>query len=747
MLTITAPIELKCKAPVTSAHEGFYHRINDNYAMITQNLAPEDLLHVMTTPPEYYFGEGDQTNIFQQTNRNRFQENRLEIVNNLINRITVSEAAELTYQDRVYITGILQKFGIHNVSEFMHQVSLVKEEHQNTKELINLYWNHAGELRQLVQNYKNEQQTDQLTQQVNEQQETLHLHEDIMNRLQTAALYQTVQNFNSRPQGDTTITNTELMISDQSRIAQNILLQKLKNEARDEQTPLIYRHENYFEEQELTQEQLSEQTLLRQINSAVMLNLIDNVYQTRTEQTKRAGDTWYHMEQAFYRNADNTMQRFENRMDARYSAMRSVNNDYRTEQTIADRREIHMISQLFEDQGSEQYQVVNQLLQQDFIRQELTNRILEQTDEEYLNELLSQEHSQYYTDRSSQIVNSLMDQRTLHQEVTENRLLRQTIEQQNRTRREGDRYENHTDLTQMQINEGDVIAEEHTFVEEQHTEYRDFSTVEQEISRINRENINNQSKYIRMMEGIRESMEHPREKKTAEQMRRESLMSLEHPTELLEQLREEGAQEREQREQKLEQAIRILPEQTRAVYETLREYIEAPQELRKQMTGVSDDMGMLIRDIHAAEVQHEQTMLVHREQEQIYEQTKEVVERWNEKTPQAPKQQTVYEDRRTDLSLVHRSQEQTLDEELIQQMMEQNRQINRTVKTENETVTNYDTTEHTYTNVNTQQVVQQTENINELVRQGVQRELGTLSDKIYSKLEKRLETERRRRGY
>lgn len=224
-------------------------------------------------------------------------------------------------------------------------------------------------------------------------------------------------------------------------------------------------------------------------------------------------------------------------------------------------------------------------------------------------------------------------------------------------------------------------------------------------------------------------------------------MSLEHPTELLEQLREEGAQEREQREQKLEQAIRILPEQTRAVYETLREYIEAPQELRKQMTGVSDDVGMLIRDIHAAEVQHEQTMLVHREQEQIYEQTKEVVERWNEKTPQAPKQQTVYEDRRTDLSLVHRSQEQTLDEELIQQMMEQNRQINRTVKTENETVTNYDTTEHTYTNVNTQQVVQQTENINELVRQGVQRELGTLSDKIYSKLEKRLETERRRRGY
>ena len=33
-------------------------------------------------------------------------------------------------------------------------------------------------------------------------------------------------------------------------------------------------------------------------------------------------------------------------------------------------------------------------------------------------------------------------------------------------------------------------------------------------------------------------------------------------------------------------------------------------ELRKEMTGVSDDMGMLIRDIHEAEVVREQNELV-----------------------------------------------------------------------------------------------------------------------------------------
>ena len=99
------------------------------------------------------------------------------------------------------------------------------------------------------------------------------------------------------------------------------------------------------------------------------------------------------------------------------------------------------------------------------------------------------------------------------------------------------------------------------------------------------------------------------------------------------------------------------------------------------------------------------------------------------------------------MTLVHRSQEQQLDEEEIRQLIEQNRTQTRTVHTQNESVTNYDTTQRQFTNVNTQQIMEQTENVSELVRQGVQRELGALSEKIYHKLEKRLETEKRRRGY
>ena len=838
MLTITAPIELKCRTPENSMHEGFYHRITDQYSMMNINLTPEDLLHVMTTPPEYYFGGGDETSIFQQMNVNTHQENKLEVINNLINRIMVHESADLTYQDRVYITDILQKIGIRNVSEFMQQVRQVKKEQNNTTRLIDLYWNHAGELRQLVENYRNEQNSEQVTQELTEQSQTLHLHEDILNRLQTAAVYQTVQNFNSRPQGDMNITNTELLLSEQYRTAQNILLQKLKSEARGEHTPLIYRHENYYEEQQLTEEQISEDTILSQISSAVLLNLIDNVYQSRSEQRLRNGDSWYHMEHAFYQNAENTMQRIENRISSHYETDRNTAQVYQTRYHEFQNNEISILNQLFEERHSEQYQAVNELLRQEMVRQELVNRITQLTDEQQLLEQIQQiTQQQYYSDHSSQVVNRLLDKHVSNIEQTNAQMLRQTIEQQKQLNRtdhydlsrvalsqteisEGDVSQEqnlydqrinvtdqqltvsteqiaqhqqnttnvqekymqtvegiretmersatraqdeayraahptdpanaeglHTELTNVNVTEGDVYREQTTYEQTQNIDKRNLSTIEQELSRINRENINNQYKYMQMMEGIRESMERPRERKSPEQMRRESLMALEHPTELLDQLREEGQELQQAKQEKLSQVLNILPEQTRAVYETVREYLEAPMELRKEMTGVSDDMGMLIRDIHQAEYVNQQTELIHKQQEQLHEQTREVIDRWNEKTPVEPQKKQVYEDRRTELSFVHRSQEQQVDEELIQQMIEQNNKVNRTVHKQNETVTNFDTTQRTYQNVNTQQIVEQTENVNELVRQGVQRELGALSEKIYHKLEKRLESEKRRRGY
>lgn len=775
MLTITAPIELKCKTSDNSMHEGFYHRITDPYSMMTSKLTPEDLLHVVSTPPEYYFGGEEEINFFRQTNVSTHQENKLEVINNLVNRIAVSESAQLTYQDRVYITDILQKIGIHNVSEFMKQVRLIKEEQNQTNRLINLYWNYAGELKQLVEDYRSTQVVDQHKETYEQQTDTLHLHEDILNRLQTAAIYQTVQNFNGNSSGDYRITNTQLKLSEQYGFAQQILLQKLKNEVRGEAAPLIFRHENYYENQQLSEEEITEQKVLTQVSSAVLLDMVNNVYRSQNEQYRTANDNWYHMEQAFYQNAENTMQRFENHMSNRYQTnVTSAQVSLNRQQELIN-QEIDILNRLFEQRDSDLYQTVNELLYQDITSSRLVNRMHAQTDELQLtnvenrasdfsqenyfsaNDLqIHQQNQQIFNQNRSTVENEQTQIQNKYQKTVEN--IRENIERTaarsqeeftEKKRAAQQQEEAKRSVTQINVDasEQNVYEDNNTFEQTQYIDQRDLSSVEQELSRINRQNINNQSKYIRMMEGIRESLEHPKETRSPEQMRREGLMALEHPTELLEKLRAEGQQQQEEQQMKLSHVMNLLPEQTREVYEIVREYLEAPAQVRRQMQNVTDDVGVLIRDINQTNLIEEQTKLVHKSREQLHDKTMEVIERWNEKQPVEPQKKQVYEEKHADVTMVHRSQEHQLNEEEIRQMIEQNRLQNRTVHTQNETITNIDTTQRQFTNINTQQLVEQTENVSELVHQSVQRELGALSEKIYHKLEKRLETEKRRRGY
>ena len=201
MLTVKAPIELKCQTGMVSSWEGFYHRIRGNYEMISMGIDREDLLHVVAAPPEVYIGEGGMTSLVNQTSIQNSQETKLEVINNLLNRVALTENVDLTYQDRVYITDVLKKLGIQNVSQFMSQVARMKQETRTTEQLISLYWNHLEELTQLVEEYRHEEKTSEaVTENVRNQQE-IHLHEDIMNRLQTGALYQILHNFYSSYNG------------------------------------------------------------------------------------------------------------------------------------------------------------------------------------------------------------------------------------------------------------------------------------------------------------------------------------------------------------------------------------------------------------------------------------------------------------------------------------------------------------------------------------------------------------------
>ena len=140
MLTVKAPIEIKARTTYTADQDAFYARITGNYSLMETHLDSEDLLHLSVTPPEIYIQEGGaMTSILNssQTNENNIQ--KVEILNNVLNRIVMSADAHITYQDRVFITDALYKLGIRNESRFMKAFYRMAEETRNTNTLINLY--------------------------------------------------------------------------------------------------------------------------------------------------------------------------------------------------------------------------------------------------------------------------------------------------------------------------------------------------------------------------------------------------------------------------------------------------------------------------------------------------------------------------------------------------------------------------------------------------------------------------------
>ncbi len=352
MLTIKAPIAIKCGRAMASSHESFAQRILGNYQLAAAKMEREDLLHVVMAPPEVYIGGGALTSIVEDTRVRNIREMKLTMINNLLNRIAVADEVKLSYQDRVYITDVLQRLGVTNVSYFMKQVSELKQESRNVEELTELYWNHMEELNRTVEQYGNLAGESRLVEQSLNRESTLHLHEEIMNRLQTGVLYQILSNFYSVRTEAQYINAQELNFAEQQRTVSRILLNRLETETTGTQVPFVYRHENYYEENAQEGDTLTENAVNSRLTSAVLLNLADSLIQNLSVRQIRGSDVWIHLENSLYQSAENTFRRMLYRTEGQNVRL-SVRQDAKEQTLKMQEREITSLRELLKIAGTE----------------------------------------------------------------------------------------------------------------------------------------------------------------------------------------------------------------------------------------------------------------------------------------------------------------------------------------------------------------------------------------------------------
>ncbi len=311
MLKIKSPIQIRCKAPMETMHRDFSEKIIGNYTIINSRMRKEELLYITTQAPEVYFAEGNSISILNDVNLESNQEIKLDMINNLINRILVSGTNNFSYQDSVYISSVLRKIGITDVNTFMKNVHRLQEEKKENNKLINIY----EEQKNLLMSVFEQAQSDKASQEVknevnNEYHNRYYLHEEIYNRLDTANLYQQVQQFSQGLETDARrIYNAEVSISEQVSVARNFNLHNLKKEIFNSTQPINYYHANMYELAD--NEELPVQTAHEKITSAILLNMVDDMYSLRINQIEQNNHNWYTLASALFQSADNTWKRYE----------------------------------------------------------------------------------------------------------------------------------------------------------------------------------------------------------------------------------------------------------------------------------------------------------------------------------------------------------------------------------------------------------------------------------------------------
>lgn len=754
MITLKAPLELKTRTDFMKDHESFGERIAGNYSLIGIEIGEEELLHIVNSPPEIYIAEGGATTIVGNTLISSRNEEKLDIINNMLNRIMLSVNTELSYQDRAYITDALYKIGIKDDRKFMNEVRRMMNESRLEEDFINDYLS-------VTLDRENEElriETLELSREIVERGldagltlREQSLSQNIMRRLQTGAIYQIVANFN-KSLDETRINLAEQMISEQENVAKEMLVQNFLTEMVREGAEIYYREEagetgengpegeQEQSEGELYREsttqtertRLSEtERILRESERESILSLSEHerAELILREEAARSGEA---------ENTEGGVTR-ESAPDTEFLSERERERYLELQNSIRESRELRE-ARLTEREGAEiVYREGSEGALSDEaagnITERLRERIIYESRNLYERELKSGTLKEtavretinaavlydivknlYHTGYERIIANnSWTEYRGALYRSSEN-----TINRVSNTS-----YESNPVIRTGGITEGD------TSLRLDYTEFEELSEIEEnegnielienQIRQMNEMNLANVSRYEQMREILKQLTPERRATGGRERTRREALMALEDEKAILQSLEEGDGAEEARRREVFSEISRLFPDSAAQVFNVIEQYLENPAAVQ-DMNIVSGNVAQA-----AEEIMRMQQISERAQEPEIPEDIRTESEELFFK-----KEERLTEDELTEILDTYRSREtrQTQDISNAQDISE-TRTVNTTTITRN-----------TDRNLTEREIA----DIEDMVNRGVRSQMGAISEQVLTRLEKRLRNEKSRRG-
>ncbi len=324
MLTIKEPLRLKTATAIAVTGEDFAQRLLANQQTDMRAISPQQLLHVLGVSPEPPAPGNLLSQNFTQVNSSQHQQLSLQVVNHIVNRILLSQSQRFTYQDNVYVSRVLRKLGVTNVAAFMRQIQATVAEAKAMDGLVQLSRQDLHQFTQTVQ---------QLTQELaappspaalpglapGQESENI-LYNRIFFRLQTSSIYQDMRRWGRNESSSVNLISTqELQLAEQNRAAASWPLLQTQSGTQLWQTLTLSHHLHpTFTQQEEGEKNVvpTEEKAMAELAAAGLLGLVTNVLHSRIEnflendsfQVKITGTAAHSAENAVIRHLQQSVQ-------------------------------------------------------------------------------------------------------------------------------------------------------------------------------------------------------------------------------------------------------------------------------------------------------------------------------------------------------------------------------------------------------------------------------------------------------
>lgn len=364
MLTVKEPIRLQCAAGRIAVRDDFGDRIRENYSLLSVQFTPKELLLLLSAPPEEQEEQPGMTTLVTQNKVSMYQGVSLEVVNHIVNRILLTQHTPFTYQDTVYISSMLRKAGVTDVSLFMRQVRQMVEQSDSVNRLTAIYQLYQNRLPASERARGQEKRSADSKTQAGEKEtlrERYFLHSAIYRRLQTSAIYREVGALlTGTSMHSSSVEMREMRLAEQFRAGSELRLAELRQHTVDRDRPMTLQYTaNHYELGDLLPAPENEPQVFARLSEAVLYNTVEKALSIALHRGAATGALTLDLRQVLQQSIDDTVFRFENwyAEAPKYGGMTLLGDETRT--TLLS-QEQHLLEQLLHRSEHNQHMQLRQ---------------------------------------------------------------------------------------------------------------------------------------------------------------------------------------------------------------------------------------------------------------------------------------------------------------------------------------------------------------------------------------------------